>query len=912
MGSLRVYNADSMENAFKAISKNDTSGLKSAIYSDWYTDKINSEADSVAYDKTPVEVTDSRGYVYYTTDGTEFSATSTTTDLENALVYPGKAVVDVPDYFDLTDNNEIYLTGFIDGMSKDTNLKLKLTAKNEDNTPVVKTGTAHISQFGEYDVTVNVTVTDDVITDIEVTGANFAGTYAETNKMMLEKAVNGLKGSYINKSATDVKEITGVDAVSGATYSSNAIRDAILNALELKQEEEVINLPTEKLAEGEYSVDIAYYTDKVKHSLVENDKTKAKIVVDKDGSMTLVTDIINGTSKEPLYIYGFNGYYEGNDTSKSLKEAAVEMNDIQYSDDVFGEDEKVVTKVSFPLEGDFAAIYNTNADIYVPAMKNLNGFVSGINFKQGRFSADCFVKVYWDSLTKTSSDDTTKETTFGSAKTTLTAGTYSIPASLKNAGNVSQDSMAAGCIKSASMTVAADGTATVTVDLQSVSFAGLTAYASNWKIYQGTSADGKTVDAQYTTDEEGRVTQITFTLPDNSYDGVYVNMFVDAMNYSPDAYLALDYANAVKIAEPDPAPTPDPSDNKIADGNYYVPIALWNAVSDKASMGNAAFEKNSSALITVKDGKVVKVQIAMNPVTVTSIYSAVTAFEVEGVTVTIDKTEKITTSAGNEVDAIRLVTFELPEGAQPSVADITYADVSFKVPDTPMGDTMMSARLRFDWSALTATSDTSLVPAEDQTEEKSPAVDVTDEKTGVHVSAAEGVLPVGSELKVTKVSAGTEYTKAANALADVGSSFELYEVHFEKDGQEVEPDGSVVVKYLIPAGMNADNVVLYRINDDGSKTLIKGSVENGYYVVTTKGFSYYALVEKTTTDNSSAAGGNSNTAGGSANTADNSNSGVKTADASAMGMWTAAFFASLSAAGLAIFRRKKRPEEKED
>lgn len=38
--------------------------------------------------------------------------------------------------------------------------------------------------------------------------------------MMLEKAVNGLKGSYINKSATDVKEITGVDAVSGATYSS--------------------------------------------------------------------------------------------------------------------------------------------------------------------------------------------------------------------------------------------------------------------------------------------------------------------------------------------------------------------------------------------------------------------------------------------------------------------------------------------------------------------------------------------------------------------------------------------------------------------------------------------------------------------------------------------------------------------
>ena len=70
-------------------------------------------------------------------------------------------------------------------------------------------------------------------------------------------------------------------------------------------------------------------------------RQRQRLLFDKDGSMTLVTDIINGTSKEPLYIYGFNGYYEGNDTSKSLKEAAVEMNDIQYSDDVFGEDERL-------------------------------------------------------------------------------------------------------------------------------------------------------------------------------------------------------------------------------------------------------------------------------------------------------------------------------------------------------------------------------------------------------------------------------------------------------------------------------------------------------------------------------------------------------------------------------------------
>lgn len=550
MGSLRTYNCASMQDAFKAISKGDTSNLVSATYSNWYTDKITADEESVAYDQEPIAVTDSRGYVYFTKDGTQFNSSSTTTDLENNLVYPGKAVIDVPDYFDLTDNNEIYLTGFIDGMSKDTNLKLKLTEKSSTTK---KTGTAHISQFGEYDVDVEVTVENDIITNVEVTGKNFAGTHAKQNERTLQDAIDGLKGQYVGKSAKDVNDIAGVDVVSGATYSSEAIRDAILNALDLEMPEEEITVPTEALEAGVYSVDIAYYTDKVKHSLIEENKRPAQIVVDKDGNMTLTTDIINGTDKEPLYVYSFNGYYADNDTTKALKaDATVETSDIEFSDDVFSADRKVVSKVSFPLEGGFAAIYNTNVSIYVPAMKNLNGNVSGMDFVNGQFSADSFVKVYWDSIKKTGDiqDDTQNSNEFGSNKVKLEAGTYNIPTKLMNATNPSQESMAAGCVKSATMTVDKDGNAKVTLNLAPVSFAGLTAYASNWMIYQGTDTNSDKVAAEIThTDDTGKVDQITFTLPNNSYDGVYTNMFVDVMGYSPDAYLTLDYANAQKVED---------------------------------------------------------------------------------------------------------------------------------------------------------------------------------------------------------------------------------------------------------------------------------------------------------------------------------------------------------------------------
>lgn len=37
--------------------------------------------------------------------------------------------------------------------------------------------------------------------------------------------------------------------------------------------------------------------------------------------------------------------------------------------------------------------------------------------------------------------------------------------------------------------------------------------------------------------------------------------------------------------------------------------------------------------------------------------------------------------------------------------------------------------------------------------------------------------------------------------------------------------------------------MLYRINEDGTKTLVKGTVDNGFYKVISRSFSTYALVE---------------------------------------------------------------------
>lgn len=155
--------------------------------------------------------------------------------------------------------------------------------------------------------------------------------------------------------------------------------------------------------------------------------------------------------------------------------------------------------------------------------------------------------------------------------------------------------------------------------------------------------------------------------------------------------------------------------------------------------------------------------------------------------------------------------------------------------------------MKLDWNTLKATNENDPSFQPETPVVQSPAVNVTHEQTGIKVEAEKGVLPEGAALKLEAITTGDAYNNAANILADVGKKLRLYDIHFEVNGAEIQPNGVVTLKFPIPEGYDAQNLVMYRINDDGTKTLIKGGVEDGYYKIATKHFSYYALVEKGST-----------------------------------------------------------------
>ena len=400
------------------------------------------------------------------------------------------------------------------------------------------TGMAHVTQFGEYDIAVSVEVEDQKIKNLTIEGKNYAGNYIGDNEARLEMAADVLKEAYVGKSAADAKEIAAVDVVSGATYSSKAIRDAVLEALELKLDEEENVVPTEKLKEGTYSVTISYYTDKIRHSLVEDETRQAVIQVDADGNMTLVTDLISGTDKEPLYIYQFDGYYAGNDTTKELKtDATVTTKSMSYKDGKETKSMDVVSKVAFPLENGFADTYCTKASIYVSVMKNLTGTYQGLVFDQGRFSADCYTKVYWNTLK--------------AQEETIADGSYEVPVTLMSASNPDKVSMAGAAISPAAEVVVKDGKAQYKLKFHSMdlNLAGSTekGHLEKFWVYAGDTKSEKTEATGgdfYSEEGNSYPGSFFFTRDRAGEESLYARVSVDAMaGFDQDVIVKLDWNN---------------------------------------------------------------------------------------------------------------------------------------------------------------------------------------------------------------------------------------------------------------------------------------------------------------------------------------------------------------------------------
>ena len=167
----------------------------------------------------------------------------------------------------------------------------------------------------------------------------------------------------------------------------------------------------------------------------------------------------------------------------------------------------------------------------------------------------------------------------GSFATKLTAGTYSVPIDLLNAGHIDpteqyttidymkHTSMAAGCFTgTATLVIHQDGTATLTTGVGAVSSDKLgttqSGGADDWSIYESTQdfLDGKAnsskgarykahVDKMSMLAGRRKPSQISFTVPDLKQNVIATRMHIEVMGVYQDACIGLDWKNVKKVSD---------------------------------------------------------------------------------------------------------------------------------------------------------------------------------------------------------------------------------------------------------------------------------------------------------------------------------------------------------------------------
>ena len=529
----------------------------------------------------------------------------------------------------------VYLSMYVDAMgyAPDAYLQIDYAGAKESGDPslnfTTEISTAEVEQFGNYNVTSQVTVKDGRITDVALAGNDFKGTHADDNQMYLNKAINGLgstkgmkeklTGLYMN----DAQKLNDLDTVSGATYSSNAIKNATMNALGVKIEQEVIpDAPTEKPAPGLYYIEMKDRTDVVDHGLVgESKKVGAYLRVDNDGKMWLTYKMVSGTTGEPLYVLGYNGYYPNGDTTQPLTKEGVTYSTESTTAPTIG-DCTVVTDITVPLDG-ISQTYVNNVYLYVEAMKNLNGEVSGVYFDAGKFNINSTITLYWDTLYNLSEDSGAAEL----AK--LSDGVYKLSGEMVKVNKVDM-SMSNNAINHNIKLVVKNGVPYVNMNFNSLTITSLKGYLKNLSYYasgyevsktgepSGTLvpvtvnslqkfSNGKTLKDDFGTDYPN---DISFPLCEEALEGnneIPLQVFVPIMDAitpgsgKQNVYLRLDYSTLKEttdadadFAETEKAPTDPSTIKKQAAQSITVAVKnTKNVVSKK--YGNKAFSIGAKA-----------------------------------------------------------------------------------------------------------------------------------------------------------------------------------------------------------------------------------------------------------------------------------------------------------------------------
>lgn len=127
---------------------------------------------------------------------------------------------------------------------------------------------------------------------------------------------------------------------------------------------------------------------------------------------------------------------------------------------------------------------------------------------------------------------------------------------------------------------------------------------------------------------------------------------------------------------------------------------------------------------------------------------------------------------------------------------------------------------------------------------------VIKEFDGAELEYGANTFPENTDIKIEKQTSGEAFKRAEASLKGVVEKMEVFEITATSNNVFVQPNGTVKVRFDIPAGFDIDKLVVYYVDSNGKYEKLSHTVDkkNNFAEVELKHFSTYVLAESVSSD----------------------------------------------------------------
>ena len=128
-------------------------------------------------------------------------------------------------------------------------------------------------------------------------------------------------------------------------------------------------------------------------------------------------------------------------------------------------------------------------------------------------------------------------------------------------------------------------------------------------------------------------------------------------------------------------------------------------------------------------------------------------------------------------------------------------------------------------------------------------VKLTDTTTNITMEANTNIVPKDTILVVNTINNNYPNYQQLLNIFQKSRNFKMFDIKLESNGVTIQPNGKVKISIPVPDDFDKSNLVVYRVEEDGTKIEYAVTIDGDVATFETDHFSTYVLAEKETTQN---------------------------------------------------------------